>query len=291
MQASGDRLPATIQYLRRRADQLKSQWEGLNKESDEAKTIKKGIDRYEGTALSLEKGFQLTPPALTFSDKMTVNLGDIHLELTYFGTSHSHSDILIFCPEEKLLLSGDLFSEGRNLWVDSERIPALPRWKKCLETYSSDKTSVAHIVPGHRDFLDMALLAGNLAFVDEKAKEFAGKSSTLFAVRDVHQREGMTAAVRALREMAGKPEAFYTLHPELDTYAYRLMLGDKPTEAQIMMETLAELFPQNDVAFDSLGELYLRMNDKDRAAKNFQKALELNPDNRNASVQLEKLKK
>ncbi len=113
MQASGDRLPATIQYLRRRADQLKSQWEGLNKESDEAKTIKKGIDRYEGTALSLEKGFQLTPPALTFSDKMTVNLGDIHLELTLLRNlpqPQRHLDFLPggeASPFRRLVLGGE----------------------------------------------------------------------------------------------------------------------------------------------------------------------------------------
>ena len=159
MKLAGDRLPATIRYLRAQAGQWKSKWEGMDKESEEAKTLEKRIDGYEGAARSLESGFQLTPPALTFSDKMTLNLGDIHLEMTWFGTSHSQSDILIYCPEEKLLLTGDLFSAGQNLWVDSERIPFLPRWEKCLDAFASDKTSGLHVVPGHGAFLDPALLA------------------------------------------------------------------------------------------------------------------------------------
>ena len=132
----------------------------------------------------------------------------------------------------------------------------------------------------------MSLLASNLAFAKEKAKEFAGKKSTFLAVRNLYERDGMDPAVRALREMASQPDGHFTLHPELDSFAYRLMLAGKLDDAQKMMEALAEIFPDKDNAFDSLGELFLRRNDKDRAAQCFQKALELNPNNRNAEAQL-----
>lgn len=39
---------------------------------------------------------------ITFSDRMTLDLGDLTLELTFFGRAHSGNDLLIQIPEEVL---------------------------------------------------------------------------------------------------------------------------------------------------------------------------------------------
>jgi glyoxylase-like metal-dependent hydrolase (beta-lactamase superfamily II) len=39
-------------------------------------------------------------------------MGDVTFHLVYFGKAHSDSDILIYIPEENLLMSGDLFNSG-----------------------------------------------------------------------------------------------------------------------------------------------------------------------------------
>jgi glyoxylase-like metal-dependent hydrolase (beta-lactamase superfamily II) len=51
-------------------------------------------------------------PDITFSDSMTLELGDTVFEMFYFGKSHSNSDIVIYIPELKLIFTGDLFSKS-----------------------------------------------------------------------------------------------------------------------------------------------------------------------------------
>ena len=50
---------------------------------------------------------------MTFRDRLTLDLGDLTLKLYYFGEGRYIGDnIIIHCPEEKLLFSGDLFYGG-----------------------------------------------------------------------------------------------------------------------------------------------------------------------------------
>ena len=48
---------------------------------------------------------------LTFSDRMTLDLGNTTFELSYIGGMHTASDTAIFIPEYGLLLTGDLMAD------------------------------------------------------------------------------------------------------------------------------------------------------------------------------------
>jgi len=53
----------------------------------------------------------------------------------------------------------------------------------------------------------------------------------------------------------------------------------------------ASNYPNSFNAFDSLGEAYLLVNDKNKALENYEKSLRLNPNNENAKQMIDKLKK
>ena len=50
-----------------------------------------------------------------------------------------------------------------------------------------------------------------------------------------------------------------------------------------------ELFPESGNAYDSLAEAYMKWGDNDLAIENYQKSLDINPNNNNAAQQLQKL--
>lgn len=50
-------------------------------------------------------------------------------------------------------------------------------------------------------------------------------------------------------------------------------------------------YPNSFNAFDSLGEAYLLVSDKNKALENYEKSLRLNPNNENAKLMIDKLKK
>ena len=59
-------------------------------------------------------------PDIMFSDSLTINMGDVTLEMKYFGKCHSNSDILIYIPEMAILFNGDLFSKYGRPSINSQ---------------------------------------------------------------------------------------------------------------------------------------------------------------------------
>lgn len=55
---------------------------------------------------------KLCPPTKTFSDRMTLELGDTTCELYYIGGLHSASDIAVFVPKHGLLMTGDTMADS-----------------------------------------------------------------------------------------------------------------------------------------------------------------------------------
>ncbi|MBN1509697.1 MAG: MBL fold metallo-hydrolase, partial [Sedimentisphaerales bacterium] len=68
--------------------------------------IRSDLVFYDLFVKDLEEGYEVVRPSLLFSDKHTLDLGDLTLELIFFGRGHSNSDIVIYVPQEKLLVSG-----------------------------------------------------------------------------------------------------------------------------------------------------------------------------------------
>ena len=68
------------------------------------------IERSKHIISELSAGIDYTPPTIAFADRMTLDMGDVNLQMIYFGKGgHSGSDIIILVPEEKLVVTGDLF--------------------------------------------------------------------------------------------------------------------------------------------------------------------------------------
>jgi len=262
----------------------------LEEGSEAAHALATQIAYYEQMIAGTDD-FELTPPEVTFTDRMNLDLGDLTLELVYYGRAHSHSDIIVYCPEEALLLVGDLFyTGGMPGYIDSERIPELGRWREILTDLLAREEGIAHIVTGHEESLPVPDLEATLAFITEQEALYAGRESTLNRFRDLHEQDGLATALPALRRMHADSTRYYTLRPELDTYAYRLMLDSELEEALQIFLVMSELWPEAYISWDSLGEIYMRLDRKDEAIAAFEKSLELNPENGNAIRRLEELR-
>jgi glyoxylase-like metal-dependent hydrolase (beta-lactamase superfamily II) len=54
----------------------------------------------------------LRPPELTFSDRLTLHLRDVPVELIHAGRAHTSNDVLVWLPEQRALFAGDLAFAG-----------------------------------------------------------------------------------------------------------------------------------------------------------------------------------
>jgi cyclase len=97
----------------------------------------------------------ITPPTITFRDRMTVFVGDIEVQLLYFGVAHSPSDSVAWLPQSRTLFAGDL--------LFNTIVPALPpggssaNWVQALGQL--EQLGVEHAIPGHGPVQTPAALA------------------------------------------------------------------------------------------------------------------------------------
>ncbi|PZR24110.1 MAG: hypothetical protein DI539_01465 [Flavobacterium psychrophilum] len=99
-------------------------------------------------------------------------------------------------------------------------------------------------------------------------------------------------AVKALTYYAElkKTNRYYTDENALNSYGYSLLWKKKPEAAlQIFNQYVVE-FPNSANAYDSRGEVYFALKNYAASRKDYEKSLQMNPQNDNAKQMLEKLK-
>jgi tetratricopeptide (TPR) repeat protein len=102
---------------------------------------------------------------------------------------------------------------------------------------------------------------------------------------------GIDAALRQYHDAkASAPTAYNFDENELNELGYRLIHFEQIKQAIFILQLNAETYPQSGNAYDSLAEAYMDGGDKTRAITNYQRALQLNPKNRNAVQMLRALR-
>ena len=105
--------------------------------------------------------------------------------------------------------------------------------------------------------------------------------------RDILARGG--AAVSQYRE-SRKSRAVALSEAQVNALGYRLLGKKRVEEAVEAFKMNVEDYPNSSNAYDSLGEAYMIKGDKELSVRNYQRSLELNPDNTNAVEMLRRLR-
>lgn len=138
-----------------------------------ADTIIKLALNYGFSAEALE-GTTVVLPTLTFTDRMTIDLGDRTVELIYPGPSHTAGSSFVLVPDVKVLFAGDaLFTNFHPNLRDAD----VDGWIKSLDKITA--LDVQKIVPGHGPLSskqDIADMKQYLLVFDAKARELSAKS-------------------------------------------------------------------------------------------------------------------
>jgi cyclase len=124
------------------------------------KLIQSDLIFYDLFVQDLRQGYEVVKPSLTFSDKYTLDLGDLTLELIFFGKGHSNSDILIYIPQERILVTGAIaYQQYRVPEIGEEsRLEDVHRFIAVLDSLLADNVKIDHVIPGHSVALTRAVL-------------------------------------------------------------------------------------------------------------------------------------
>ncbi|UCE19602.1 MAG: PD40 domain-containing protein [Gemmatimonadota bacterium] len=114
--------------------------------------------------------------------------------------------------------------------------------------------------------------------------------SAAHLIECVIEREGLEAAIKTFDELCSNNQTEYSFDEnEFNTLGYKFISAGKVSEAIEVFKMNVALFPDSANVYDSLGEGYMLNGDKDSAVVYYRKALELNPENWNADMNLKRM--
>ena len=103
------------------------------------------IDQMQEGRKDKALGTKLSMPDKTFDDKMEITLGGVKIELLDLGPSHSPGDIMVWLPEESLIITGDMAFHQRLLPVFEHTDTAA--WIETWDKFAALKAK--YVIPGH----------------------------------------------------------------------------------------------------------------------------------------------
>ncbi|MCX7566129.1 MBL fold metallo-hydrolase [Sulfitobacter sp. F26169L] len=85
-------------------------------------------------------------PTTTFEDSYIVEMGDMQIEARYLGPAHSPGDIVVWLPEQSMVIAGDMAFHERMLPIFAHTIAA--DW---IETWDTkfEPLGATYVIPGH----------------------------------------------------------------------------------------------------------------------------------------------
>jgi glyoxylase-like metal-dependent hydrolase (beta-lactamase superfamily II) len=89
------------------------------------------------------KDFEPTLPTITFDKSHVIREKGFDLYLEFHGYGHTAGDIVVFCPQKRVIVTGDAYHPGFPGFIDS--YPQL--WPKTLDSIAN--LQFDHILPGH----------------------------------------------------------------------------------------------------------------------------------------------
>jgi len=111
-----------------------------------------------------------------------------------------------------------------------------------------------------------------------------------FIIEKVIEDKGIDAGLKRYKELKAENRGEYLFKEgPMNDVGYRLLGNDKITDAIEIFKLNVKEYPDSFNVYDSMGEAYMKNGDNELAIKNYQKSIELNPENENGKKMLEKL--
>jgi len=292
----------------------------------------------------LEQGFSLVLPTEVYDDRGTLNLGNITLNLIWFGRAGYNGMSLIVIPEAKLaiipgfilhsqhlapypqpnfarldverwirifeeILEGDsavdnVLCDTDNLWTRERALTHLNYIRRLWNDVAREEAKGTAL----DDIQEMLSLENDFAFVKEMQvykdhgddwirpqhrthiRQFFLQHKNL-ASEILLNAEGNSIAqtLASIRKALEDGNNIYIDEISINAFAYKLMGEERFTDAAEILKLNVEIFPQSANAYDSYAEALMNCGDMKNAKINYERSLELNPDNSNAKAMLERL--
>lgn len=181
--------------------------------------MRRTISQFEPRLPSVQPMEEFEPafPELTFTDRMTLHLGDTTFHIRYFGVAHTNSDVLIEIPEDKALFVGDLFFAR---WLPGLRKREgvfyqgpwdVPRWIESLNAVLEGRQWSA-IISGHGDLIPQETLVNWRNYIRDLWNGLKGAKAEGVNLKSARSRFSLSEKFAYLEKMGYEPSELQEFH-------------------------------------------------------------------------------
>src|SRR5262249_12922343 len=148
------------QQVARQLEDLR-QRAGKSTNAAEKQQLQQRISQIESFAEEM-KNFEPALPTITFDRTHVIKEKGYELHLEFHGLSHTAGDIVVFCPQKRVIASGDAIHPGVPTFIDAYPQP----WPKTIDSVA--KLAFDTSLPGHgRVQHDRKDMTGQRNYIDE----------------------------------------------------------------------------------------------------------------------------
>jgi glyoxylase-like metal-dependent hydrolase (beta-lactamase superfamily II) len=220
-------------------EQLKIQLKALNPNSEDAQRLRDILSQNPIMLDDLENNYSLTLPTITFNDRMMLDLGDITLKLIYFGQGrHTGDDIIIHCPEEKLLFTGDLFFRSSLQIAFSAQFDA-PRWIEVMNELLEDESEIKWVYDTHNGRMPVKFISLWRDYLIEVWKGLNAAKKEGLSFEDVQDRFSYDKRFTHLEQSGLDKEQLRRDHQQSLRYTWMRVL-EQQSAATFLEQIIAE---------------------------------------------------
>jgi glyoxylase-like metal-dependent hydrolase (beta-lactamase superfamily II) len=115
----------------------------------DAEALKAELALWRGVESDVTRGFEAVAPTVRIADELTLDMGDVTIRAIHSGRGHSASDLVVYVPEEKLLVAGSACGGFLPSIRDEVGLADLKRSVAVFDRVLQE--GLEHVVPSHAD--------------------------------------------------------------------------------------------------------------------------------------------
>lgn len=223
--------------------------------------------------------YKLALPSLTFTDKLTLDMGDLKIDLFYFGPGfHTDNDILVSIPEENIVFTGDILNP-RYQYIPVNSKSDIEPWIDCLNKIIKSNREIKSVVAYHVGVLPGRALYEFHNSLKNMRDEQQQKKSAVDSLRSMISEFGIQKAAKIFENqyLINKNKEYFIWEGDLISFAREFQEKKQYNEAIIILKMCEKIFPNSVSVFNRLAYTFKKAGKKKLAIEAYKKALCLNP--------------
>ena len=165
------------------------------------------------------KSFSVELPTITFADAHVIkdSVHDLHIE--WHGLAHTAGDVVVFCPQKKVVATGDMILGGMPYFPD-----AFPRlWPKTIDSVGSRGFDI--ILPAHGPILRRNRMKNMRDYIEEHTAQVEEGMKAGKTIDEL--KASITMATLRSLQVDGYGESMAQIRDSLFPHWGRVFLGQK----------------------------------------------------------------